>query len=164
MWKKSKGTTLFFENKKTQNGISRGKIDFLNNSDKTWCSTVNSKMLRIFLKTHILISKMVLYKWWNSCVAVVIRGKSLKWLCSVGDFWHNFGWGGRGCPTNNYSTLLEALCRSSSGILQVMMLLEDSDEIGIKLCLCLPKAQLNSKNSTKRRRKASFDWVFVQLD
>ena len=45
---------------------------------------------------------------------------------------------------------------SSSSMLVVMMVLEDSDEIGINECLCLPKAELNTKNSTKRRRKASF--------
>ena len=46
-----------------------------------------------------------------------------------------------------------------------MMMLEDSDEIGINKCLCLPKAELNTKNSTKRRRMASFGWVFgFQLD
>ena len=33
--KKTKGTTLFFVKKMTQNGISSGKFDFLNNSDKT---------------------------------------------------------------------------------------------------------------------------------
>ena len=33
--KKTKGTTLFFIKKMLQNGISYGKIDFLNNSDKT---------------------------------------------------------------------------------------------------------------------------------
>ena len=32
---KKKGTTLFFIHKMPQNGISYGKIDFLNNSDKT---------------------------------------------------------------------------------------------------------------------------------
>ena len=45
------------------------------------------------------------------------------------------------------------------------MVLEDSDEIGINYCLCLPKAELETKNSTKRRRKASFGCVFgFQLD
>ena len=33
--KKTKGTTLFFIKKYRQNWISYGKIDFLNNSDKT---------------------------------------------------------------------------------------------------------------------------------
>ena len=57
-WKKTKGTTLFFVKKMTQNGISSGKIYFLNNSDKTWCSIVNSKFLRFFLKnTKMLIPK-----------------------------------------------------------------------------------------------------------
>ena len=59
--KKTKGTTLFFDFFLTQNGISSGKIDFLNNSDKTWYSMVNSKMLRFFEKnTKMLISKTVL--------------------------------------------------------------------------------------------------------
>ena len=45
-----------------------------------------------------------------------------------------------------------------------MMVLEDSDEIGINECLYLPKAEMNTKNSTKQRLKASFGWVFgVQL-
>ena len=45
-----------------------------------------------------------------------------------------------------------------------MMVLEDSAEIGIDKSLCLPKAEFNTKSSTKRRRKSSFGWVFgVQL-
>ena len=52
--------------------------------------------------------------------------------------------------------LLEAFWKFSRNIFLGMMELEDSDEIGINYCLCLPKAELNTKNSTKRRRKASF--------
>ena len=37
------------------------------------------------------------------------------------------------------------------------------DQIRIDQCLCLPKAELNTKNLTKRQ--PSFGWVFgVQLD
>ena len=50
------------------------------------------------------------------------------------------------------------------------MVLEDSYEIGINKCLCLPKADLKTKNSTKRQLNQtaallSFGWVFgFQLD
>ena len=40
---------------------------------------------------------------------------------------------------------------SYSSMLGVMMVLKDSDEIVINKCLCLPNAELNTKNSTKRR-------------
>ena len=36
------------------------------------------------------------------------------------------------------------------------MMMDEYDMIGINQCLCLPKAELNIENSTKRRRKASF--------
>ena len=52
----------------TQNEISTGKIDFLNNNDKT--------------------SK-------TGCVAEVIHGKNLKRLCSAGDLCPKFGGGVR---------------------------------------------------------------------
>ena len=32
-----------------------------------------------------------------------------------------------------------------------MMLIEDGHAIGINYCLCLPKAELKTKNSTKRQ-------------
>ena len=32
------------------------------------------------------------------------------------------------------------------------MMMNEYDVIGIHQCLCLPKAELNTKNSTKRRR------------
>ena len=67
---------MFFEKKMTQNEISTGKIDFLKNYDKT--------------------SK-------NGCIALVIHGKNLKRLCSVGDLCTKFGEGG--CGDNNYSTV-----------------------------------------------------------
>ena len=51
---------------------------------------------------------------------------------------------------------LEVFQMSSSSMLVVMMVLEDSDEIGINQCLCLLKAGLNTKNSTKRRRTRFF--------
>ena len=54
---------------------------------------------------------------------------------------------------------------SSESIDDMTMMMNEYDMIGINQCLCLPKAELNTKNSTKRRRKASFGWVFgVQLD
>ena len=59
----------------TKNDISTGKIDFLNNNDKT--------------------SK-------TGCVAEVIHGKNLKRLCSGGDLCPKFG---GGCGDNNYSTV-----------------------------------------------------------
>ena len=59
--------------------------------------------------------------------------------------------------------LLEAFWRSSKSIFQVMMVLEDSDEIGINECLCLPKAELNTKNSTKRHRKALSFWCSTRF-
>ena len=41
----------------------------------------------------------------------------------------------------------------------------DDNLFGINKLLCLPKVELKTKNSTKRRRKASFGWVFgFQLD
>ena len=43
IWKKIKATTLFFVTKMKKNAISNGKIELLNNSEKTWCSRVNSK-------------------------------------------------------------------------------------------------------------------------
>ena len=44
------------------------------------------------------------------------------------------------------------------------VMMNEYDVIGINQCLRLQKAELNTKNSTKRRRKASFGWVFgVQL-
>ena len=47
----------------------------------------------------------------------------------------------------------------------ITMMMNEGDVIGINQCLCLPKAELNTKNSTRRRRKASSGWVFgVQLD
>ena len=56
--KKTKGTTLFSIKKMRQNGISTGKIEFLNNSDKTWCSKVNSIILGFYPKnTKMLIRK-----------------------------------------------------------------------------------------------------------
>ena len=46
-----------------------------------------------------------------------------------------------------------------------IMMMNEYDMIGHNQCLCLPKAELNTKNSTKRRGKASFGWVFsAQLD
>ena len=36
------------------------------------------------------------------------------------------------------------------------MMMNEYDMIGINQCLCLPKAELNAKNTTKRDRKASF--------
>ena len=48
--KKPKGTTLYFVKKRKQNGISTDKIDILNNFHKTWCSSVNSKILTFFPK------------------------------------------------------------------------------------------------------------------
>ena len=46
-----------------------------------------------------------------------------------------------------------------------MMMFDDCYTIGINQWLCLPKAELKTKNSTKRRRMASFGWVFgFQLD
>ena len=64
---KKKYTYLVFEKKKTQNEISTGKINSLNNSDKT--------------------SK-------NGCVEGVIHGKNMKRLCSGGDLCPKFGGGG----------------------------------------------------------------------
>ena len=40
-----KGGTFIFRKKNEKNGISTGKIDFLNNFDKTWCSRENSKIM-----------------------------------------------------------------------------------------------------------------------
>ena len=46
----------------------------------------------------------------------------------------------------------------------ITMMMNEGDSIGINQCLCLPKAELNTKNSPRRRRKASSGWVFgVQL-
>ena len=45
------------------------------------------------------------------------------------------------------------------------MMMNNYDVVGINQCLYLPKAELNTKNSTKRPGKGSFGWVFgVQLD
>ena len=77
--KKTKGNTLFFGKKMTQNEMSSGKIDFLNNSDKT--------------------SK-------NGFEAVVILNKNLKRLCSSGYLCPKFG--GR-CGDNNYSTVIKSV-------------------------------------------------------
>ena len=48
---------------------------------------------------------------------------------------------------------------------EMMMMMNEYDVIGINQCLCLPKADLKTKNSTKPPRKGSFGWVFgIQLD
>ena len=47
----------------------------------------------------------------------------------------------------------------------ITMMMHEGDVIGITQCLYLPKAELNTKNSTRRRPKASSGWVFgLQLD
>ena len=62
--------SCFLKKKKmTRNGISIGKIDFLNYSDKTWFSRLNWKKYVFSNKTQKCESK-------NGCVAVWIRKKS----------------------------------------------------------------------------------------
>ena len=45
----------------------------------------------------------------------------------------------------------KALLESSISMLLEMMMLDDGHAIGINQCLCLPKAELKTKNSTKRQ-------------
>ena len=53
---------------------------------------------------------------------------------------------------------------STESIDDMTMMMNEYDMIGINQCLCLPKAELNTKNSTKRRLTAPFGWVSgVQL-
>ena len=60
-----------------QNGISSGKTYFLNNSDKTRCSRVNSKMCRFSKKTHKNVNLE------NGSLVWVIRGQSLGGACTI---------------------------------------------------------------------------------
>ena len=47
----------------------------------------------------------------------------------------------------------------------ITMMMNEGDFIGINQCLCLPKAELKTKNLNRRRREASSGGVFgVQLD
>ena len=41
-------------------------------------------------------------------------------------------------------------------MIDMTMMMDEYEMIGINQCLCLLKAELNTKNSTKRRRKVSF--------